>query len=115
MIMVSSVQSSLSAIKAFGKKTNVSAHNVANMNTDNFKSSRATIVEDKQGGVKVQISKETIEKEPDDKKTVEKQPSDTDLAREFTQTTLSQRGYEANLKTVTTHDEMLGSVIDVIK
>ncbi len=113
--MVSSVQSSLSALKAFGKKTNVSAHNIANVNTDNFKSSRATLVEDKQGGVKVQISRAASEKEQDEIQTEEKQPSDTDLAREFSQTTISQRAYEANLKTVSTHDEMLGTVIDMIE
>ena len=113
--MISALQSSLSAIKAFGEKTNVSAHNIANMNTDNFQSSRSTVVEDKQGGVKLQISKEAFEKDLAGKKSLENQPSDTDLASELTQTILSQHGYEANLKTVATHDKMLGTVIDMIK
>ncbi len=115
MIMISALQSSLSAIKAFGEKANVSAHNIANVNTDNFQSSRTTLVEDKQGGVKVQISKEALEKNLDVKKSSENRPSDTDLASELIQTTLSQRGYEANLKTVSTHDKMLGTVIDMIE
>ena len=53
--MISALQRSLSAIKAFGEETNVSAHNIANMNTDNFQGIRTTLAEDKQGGVKCEL------------------------------------------------------------
>ena len=41
--------------------------------------------------------------------------SNVDLAEEIPQTMIAQRGYEANLATLRTRDEMLKSIIDIIK
>ena len=37
-----------------------------------------------------------------------------DLAEEIPQTVMTQRGYEANLKTIEVQDETLKSVIDIV-
>ena len=42
------------------------------------------------------------------------QSSGTDLAREMVNMMLGQRSFEANIKTVQTGDEMLGSILDIV-
>jgi flagellar basal-body rod protein FlgC len=116
--MISSVGITLSALKAFGKKMDVIANNVANVETEEFKKSRATLVEGPESNVKVEIT------QPEDPgptvvevKNVqieEKELSNVDLAEEIPQTIFAQRGYEANLKLIRTHDEMLTSVLDIL-
>ena len=49
--MISSISSSVSAVKALSKKMSVTANNVANVNTDNFKKSRTTLNEGQSGSV----------------------------------------------------------------
>jgi flagellar hook-basal body protein len=41
------------------------------------------------------------------------QTSGTDLAREMVEQIISQRGFEANVKTIQTVDQMLGSILDL--
>ena len=110
--------SSVSALQAYGTRMGVSAHNVANVNTDEFKKSRALLTEGDNGGVKVSISRVNTRNSPvggsRDGGMVMKEPSNTDLAEEFTQQIITQRGFEANTKTIKTQDEMLGSVIDIM-
>lgn len=115
--MISSVGSTLSALKAFGKKMDVIANNVANVETEEFKKSRATLVEGPESNVKVEIT------QPEDPgptvvevkngQIEEKELSNVDLSEEIPQTIVAQRGYEANLTTIRTHDEMLKSVLDI--
>jgi flagellar hook protein FlgE len=45
---------------------------------------------------------------------VEKEMSNVDLAEELPQTIIAQTGYDANLKTLKTQDEMLGTLLDII-
>ena len=117
-IMISSVSSTLSALKAFDKKMNVSANNVANVETEEFKKSRATLVEGPESSVKVEITKQdnpgpTVV-EVKDGQIKEKEMSNVDLTEEFSQSIIAQRGYDANLKTIRTQDEMLNSVLDIV-
>jgi len=49
--MVSSIQSNVSALQAFTRKIGVSANNVANSLSDDFKKSRALNVEGQNGQV----------------------------------------------------------------
>ena len=117
--MISSIQNTLSAIKSFGKKMGVIANNVANVTTEEFKKSRAIFVEGSESIVKVEI---TQSKDPGftvvdikDGRFTKKEMSNVDLAEEIPQTIIVQRGYEANLVTLRTQDEMLESIIDIIK
>ncbi|MCP4116793.1 MAG: hypothetical protein GY737_15545 [Desulfobacteraceae bacterium] len=113
-----SVNSSASALKALGTKMAVSANNVANVNSDDFKKSRALVTEGDNGGVKVDISKVATEgplvTETFNNEKVQRELSNTDIAEEFTQQIFTQYGFEANTKTIRTQDEMLGTVIDII-
>ena len=117
--MTFSIQSTLSAIKAFGEKVGVSANNIANVETEGFKKSTATLVEGPKETVEVEITQPDIPGpvilDETDGQLTEKEMSNVDLAEEIPQTILAQRGYEANLATLRTQDEMLKSIIDIIK
>jgi flagellar basal-body rod protein FlgC len=114
-----SIQSTLSAIKAFGQKMAVTANNIANVETEGFRKSTATLVEGTRKNVEVEITQPDVPGpvvlDGADGRLTEKEMSNVDLAEEIPQTILAQRGYEANLATLRTQDEMLKSVIDIIK
>ena len=117
--MTFSIQSTLSAIQAFGAKMGVTANNIANVETEEFKKSTATLVEGPKENVEVEITQPDIPgsvvAEVTDGQLTEKEMSNVDLAEEIPQMMLAQRGYEANLATIRTQDEMLKSIIDIIK
>jgi flagellar hook protein FlgE len=116
--MTFSIQSTLSAIKAFGEKMGVTANNIANVETEEFKKSRATLNEGPENNVTVEITQSKTPGpvvEATDGQSAKKELSNVDLAEEIPQTVVAQRGYEANLSTIRTQDDMMKSVIDIIK
>jgi flagellar basal-body rod protein FlgC len=116
-VMVSGIYSGLSALQAIQVKTQTTANNVANINTDAFKRSRATLVESTSGGVNVSISKietpgpQVYEQTPEGSQLIEK--SNVDLTEEIPNLMLSKRAFQANIKTIQAEDEMLGMLLDI--
>ena len=116
--MISALNGTISALRAFVTKLGVTADNIANVNTDGFKRNRAVLHEDDNGGVRVELSKDespglrydVIE----DGKKVEKETSNVSLNEEIPDLLITKRAYQANLKTIQTQDEMLGSLLDTI-
>lgn len=116
--MIYPTGNTLSAVNAFRKKMNVTANNVANVQTDEFKKSRVTFSESKSGGVSANvekvdtpgITKESIR----DDKIVETESSNVDLAEELPEMISTKAGYNANLKTLKIQDDLLGSLLDTI-
>ncbi len=116
--MVFSVSSTLTAIKAFSEKMGVIANNIANVETEGFKKSRAILTEGPRSDVSVEISQvdtpgPTVV-EVNEGQATNKELSNVDLAEEIPQSIIAQRGYEANLTVIKTQDEMLGSVLDTV-
>ena len=115
--MISSINSTISALQAFGKKMGVISNNVANVQSDEFKKSRAVLLEGERNEVKVEIDRiETpgpIISEIKDDEMVEKELSNVDLAEEIPQTIIAQRNYEANIKTAQALDETLKTIIGI--
>lgn len=113
-----SVNSSLSALRAYATKMAVSANNVANWQSEGFKKSRALLLEGPGGSVEVHIDRVNtpgpIVQDIEDDQYVAKEMSNVDLGEEVPQTILTQRGYEANLTMVRVSDEMLGSLLDIL-
>ncbi len=117
--MIIPASSSLSAVSAFQKRMDVTANNVANVNTDKFKKSRLNIEEGSNGGVTTSLQqidtpgfvKETI---AEDGTTVESESSNVDLAEEFTGMIGTEAAYKANLKVVKAQEEMVGSLLDTL-
>ena len=116
--MISALNSTVSALRAFVTKLGVTADNIANVNTDGFKKNRAILQEDDNGGVRVEIRRDNSPglryDAYENGETVEKETSNVDLAEEFPSLMITKRAYQANLKTVETQDEMLGSLLDTI-
>lgn len=113
-----SVQNNVSALHAFSRQMAVSANNVANALSDEFKASRAYNVEGQNSSVETQIS-QSREAGPlvDDPLSTDgslKELSNTDIAQELVQQISSQHGFDANAKTIKTYDETVGSLLDVI-
>ncbi len=118
---------SLSGLSAFSTAQQVTAHNVANVNTEEFQSSRVSLEElPDQGGVRVQeISKNTDPGPMVQSMRLEQtqagqtrqvqatvQASNTDVAREMVSMTVNENAFAANAAVVRTQDEMLGHVVD---
>ncbi|MBF0231533.1 MAG: hypothetical protein HQK62_06330 [Desulfamplus sp.] len=113
--MVSSINSSAQALKAFGTATAVTANNVANVESEDFKSSRAVMNEGSDGGVKVSLSLNASQGPLVTKSDgTTKELSNTDLATEFTSMINFQSGYSANVKAVQAQDDMKGTLINMM-
>ena len=91
--------SALSALNAFGTALNVTANNIANMNTNGFKPTSAEMSEDANGGVKVTLS--------------QSQNADVDMAKEMTDLMIEKFGVQANVRSLQTENEILKSLIDI--
>ena len=113
-----SVNNNISALVALGRKMAVSANNIANVESEGFKKSRALLTEGKNNqGVDIEIKQvatpgHTVV-EAGDNGMEERELSNVNLAEELPKTMVTQRHYEANLKMVQTLDDMLGAVIDI--
>ena len=96
----------LSALRAASRMLNNSAHQVANVNTSDFKAGASTL-SDMAPGVRATI-------DPGGQTTTEsKAPSDVSLTREVVTQIGAQRMYQANLASLRTEDEILGTAIDI--
>ncbi len=114
--MTIGMDAALSALKAFGKKLDVTSNNIANVNTDGFKKTRA-VLEDANPGVRVTLSRVNT---PGDLIPVvagsagPKESSNVDLPEEIVDLAISKNGFQANLKTIQAEEEMLGSLFDIL-
>lgn len=117
--MVTSIGPNVSALQAFSKKIAVSANNVANVYSDNFKKSRALNTEGEHGGVQTTITKiDTPGPLVDDPLKGEghlKELSNTDIAEELVNQIAAEHGFNANAKMIKSYEETVGSLIDLIE
>jgi flagellar basal-body rod protein FlgC len=115
--MISAINSTVSALQAYKTQMEVASHNVANLNTENFKKSKATLKEGDLGEVPAKVDRINI---PDQHyrdlegfQMVDEETSNVDLAEEFPQLMTSQHAYEANMKVVQNQDRVLGTTLDI--
>jgi len=87
-----------SAVRAFTSKFTATAHNIANVNTEGFKSIDVRLKEEK-AGVGINI----VQTE-----------SDVDVAKEMTNVILSKNGIALNLSVIKAENSIYKSIIDVI-
>ena len=116
--MISETGMTLSALRGFGKKMEVTAHNVANVESEGFKSQHALLREDAGKGVTVEISRSET---PGPLVTAEingvvtqRELSNVDLSKEMPEANMTARYYDANLRVLSTKDEMIGSILDIM-
>ena len=111
------LNAALSALGAHEKKLDVTANNIANLNTEGFKKSRAVLQEANPSGVVVTISRVNTPGSPIlpmDGTGEMRESSNVDLAEEIVALQTTKHGFQANLKTLKTEDEMLGSLFDIL-
>lgn len=113
--MISGISSSLSGLSAFTRTLSNAAGNIANVNTDGYKKTRATIVEDANGLPEVSVERRdtpgSLIQETDG---TLRELSNVELAEEIPRMMISQRGYEANINALKVQDEMIGSLLDIV-
>jgi len=116
--MIDGLSSTISSLQAHDRKMNVNANNIANVNTNGFKRDRAALQEGQAGDVRVSLTKDMSPAPEDplapDAPGVEKELSNVDLADELTGMIPTEIGYKANLKTIRTRDEMIGTLLDTL-
>ena len=116
--MIPSVNGTISALQAYKTRLGVSADNIANANTDEFKKSRATLKEGTKGDVQVDINRVNTPghryQELEGDQLVEKESSNVNLEEEIPEMMVTQRIYEANLKVLQTQDKMSGTLLDIM-
>lgn len=113
-MMISGISASLSGLSAFGNMLSNAAHNVANVNTDGFKKTVATITEGTQGLPQVTLARSDSPGTLVDEQGQMKETSNVDLSWELPQMMIAQRGYEANIKALSAQNQALKSVIDMV-
>jgi len=114
--MSDAFNAALSALGALNRKMDVTANNIANVNTNKFKKSRAEFEDVYPSGVKVSISQVDTPGDPlpPDEKGNEQESSNVNLAEELVNLITTQHAFAANIKTITTEDEMRKTLLDII-
>lgn len=109
-VMSSAMSISLSGMQAASAMLNVTANNIANLNTPGFNPSRADLVELSGGGVAVTGT--SFEDNPQSAPNT--QTSNVDLPTELVNLKLSQTLYDANAMALKTADQMTGTLLNVL-
>jgi flagellar basal-body rod protein FlgC len=116
--MIASVNNNITALTALNKRLGVTADNIANVNTDGFKKSRASFSEGPSGDVRVTINQVDTPGPPNPDVDVDPlaatELSNVDLTEEIPQMIPTQRSYDANLRAIKTQDEMIGTLVDIL-
>jgi flagellar basal body rod protein FlgG len=116
--MIDGVYAALSAVDAFSKTMAVTANNVANINTSGFKKSRAIAEEGQNGAVEVSIQEIDTPGSliPSEESSTEQTEttSNVNIAEEMVHMTITQLGYEANLKSLEVQEELQGFILNIL-
>ncbi len=116
--MVTGISSNTSALQAFSKQMSVSANNVANALSDDFKKSRAINTEGENNQVDTTITRtDTPGPLVEDHRSTTgelKELSNTNIAEELVNQIAIEHGFAANTKVINTYDETLGTLIDIL-
>ena len=115
--MMNATSISLSALNAMGKKLDVTANNIANTLTDEFKKSRVTMEEGHPNGVEAVVDRVETQGFPKesirDGESVTVESSNVELSEELPELAITRTAYGANLKALKAQTDMLGSLLDI--
>ena len=115
--MSEAINTALSALGATLRKQDSTAHNIANVNTHDFKKSRAAFEETSPAGVKVTLSRVETPGTPlpaDEVIGDGHEMSNVSLEEELVDLITTRHSFSANVKTLQTEDEMQGALLDII-
>lgn len=112
--MTSAIKSNISALQALGDRQAVSANNLANSISDDYKTTTAHLEEGLPGSLELKTGKDEspgLQLETADGSSY--QTSNVDMARELTDMIPTQQAYSANLKAIQVADDMTGTLLDL--
>jgi flagellar basal body rod protein FlgG len=115
--LINPIFSALSALAALGEKLGVTGNNIANMNTEGFKKSRAILEEAAPSGVTVSINRIDTPGSPlpsEGGGQGVRESSNVAVEQEMVDLITTKDAYTANLKTIKTEEEILGTLFDVL-
>jgi flagellar hook protein FlgE len=109
--------STISSMNAHSTWMGVNANNVANVNSDKFKSVDTKLEEGQKNNPKAVLRESDVAQrnsgaQRGQRETVEDR-SNTDLAKELTEQIPIEKGFGVNATVVKTKDEMLGTLMDI--
>jgi flagellar basal body rod protein FlgG len=111
---INGISASLAALSTYGAQLANAAHNVANVNTDGYKKTVATVSEDDAGLPKVTLMKSSSPGPMIQVDGLSRETSNVNLAEELPQMMIAQRAYEANIRALKTQDDILKSALDIL-
>jgi len=97
---IDGINSAVSALTAHSDALSVTANNVANLNTADFKPTDAIMNEGVDGGVYVTLSRSNNE--------------GTDISKETVDMIATESGFKANIKTLQASEDMSKTLVDII-
>jgi flagellar basal-body rod protein FlgC len=115
--MIRGFDSAVAGIRAFQTKLNTTSNNVANVNSDEFKKSRTEMTETAPQGVRAETrvvdtpGPQVVRETGNGVDTVEL--SNVNLAEEMTDMITAGHGVKANVASIRTQDEMIGTLLDM--
>lgn len=112
--MIGPVDTAASGIAAAQRKLEVSAHNIANLNTDEFKKGRVSQEESVTGGVETHVGR--VSERGHVRQTPEGdlvEGSNVNLAEEMVTLLEAEHSLKANINALETADEMERSLLDI--
>ena len=116
--MLNGIDPALSALRALGKKVEVTANNVANVDTDGFKKKRAIFQEGSPSGVTVSIEQVNTPGAPllsEAGRTGRCESSNVAVEEETVDLIATGHAYTANVKLLKAEDEILGTLFDMLE
>ena len=119
--MSEAFNAALSALRALSRKMDVTANNIANSQTNNFKKSRVEMEDVYPAGVKVSISQVNTpgdmlppdEALPPEERTQNLETSNVNIAEDLVNLIVTEHDFSANIKTIQTKNEMEKQLIDI--
>jgi len=97
---IDGVNSAMSALKSYSDTLSVTANNVANINTADFKPTEANMNEGVNGGVYVTLSQSG--------------QVGTDISKETVDMIATEAGFKANIKSLQASEDMRKNLIDIV-
>ncbi len=111
---INGISASSAGLFAYGARLANSAGNVANVNTNGYKKTVATVSEDGAGLPKVNMMKSNTPGPIVEADGLQKELSNVNTAEELPQMAIAQRAYESNIKALKAQEETLKSTLDIL-
>jgi len=112
--MVPSLNATVSALEAYGRKLAINAENIANADTDGYEKIRAVSREGANGTVEITPQRMRAPGAAAGRDASDREGSNVALEEEIPELMVSVYGFKANLKTLQAQDEIIGTLLDTV-